>query len=272
MIIDREIVSIDVEATGTDPTADAIVQIAAVTIFPVEAGACLGQGSYMAKIKPWKEIPQEAIDIHGITNESVVTCPTFADEAPTFLERIRNAKVIVGYNLFRFDLLIIAAELERAGITEPFPNPDALVLDACTIFHKKEPRNLEAAIKKFCHREHSDAHDAESDARGTLDVLFGQVDHYPDLKMLDWDALAKFARPDDMVDFAGKLRLNSNGEVCYNIGQNGTRGTPVKQDLSMAEWMLSKNFPADTCRHLRRLMAEAHDEYVDGKNSAPFEE
>ena len=40
-----------------------------------------------------------------------------------------------------------------------------------TIFHKKEPRDLTAAVRFFLDREHAGAHGAEADVIASIDVL-----------------------------------------------------------------------------------------------------
>ena len=55
------------------------------------------------------------------------------------------------------------------------------------------PRNLSAAVRHYCGRELEGAHGAEADTQATVDVLFAQLQRYPDLPR-DVPGLAKFCQ------------------------------------------------------------------------------
>jgi hypothetical protein len=55
------------------------------------------------------------------------------------------------------------------------------VLDAQQIYHRREPRDLSAAVLSYCGREHADARGALADAEATAAVLDAQVARYADL-------------------------------------------------------------------------------------------
>ena len=50
---------------------------------------------YHVYINPQREIEQEAIDVHGITNEQVADKPIFRDIAEEFLDFIRGAQLVI---------------------------------------------------------------------------------------------------------------------------------------------------------------------------------
>ena len=243
------IASIDTETTGVNTETDRIITLA----IHRDDGY-----RFEWKCNPGIPIPPGATKIHGITDADVAGCPEFGYIAKDFLTDLQICHAIIGFNIYGFDLLIIMAELARAGITTPFPRPDVLIIDAGTIFKKKEPRTLEAAVQKYCGRQHEGAHGATADAVATADVLAGQLRAYPDLAEMSAEDLAKFSQHDGMVDYAGKLGLDDAGEVIYRIGKS--RGTRVKDDLGMARWILDKDFPEQTKAILRTLMTEADDD------------
>ena len=72
--LDRPLVVFDIESTGTTPRKDRIIELAAVKLMP--------DGTEISKcwlMNPGVKIPPETTKIHGITDEIVKDCPTFAD-------------------------------------------------------------------------------------------------------------------------------------------------------------------------------------------------
>jgi DNA polymerase-3 subunit epsilon len=149
---------------------------------------------------------------------------------------------LAGFGIARFDVPLLTHEFERAGLTYRI---DSLrIVDALTIFHRKERRDLTAAVRFYCGRELADAHSAEADARAALDVLRGQVEKYADLPK-DVDGLHAFCNPvdEDTVDPEGKLRWR-DGEVIIAFGQkNGmTLRQMAASEPGYLKWMLNKDF------------------------------
>ncbi|PHN99573.1 DNA polymerase III subunit epsilon, partial [Rhodobacteraceae bacterium 4F10] len=106
----KPIVFFDLETTGVNIAKDRVVEISILKVFP--------NGNKESKtwlVNPEIEIPKEASDIHGITNEKVVTEPTFKELAPQINELIGDAD-LAGFNSNRFDIPLLAEELLRAGI------------------------------------------------------------------------------------------------------------------------------------------------------------
>jgi len=237
----RPAVSIDIESTGPEPETDRIIEFGAVLIAPDGSRA-----SWCQRFNPGIPIPAGATKVHGITDADVADCPRFEEWAP----RIRAAldgKDLIGFNLWKFDLIIIDQELRRCGFSL---NLDGVrVLDACNIFHKKEPRDLSAAVQKFCGRDHEGAHSAAADAEATVDVLAGQLAAYPDLAAMSLDELAAYSRRDEekkLADLAGKLYYDQEGVLHYNIRCKGKRDVAVTDDTGFGYWMLRSDFPGST--------------------------
>ena len=239
--LDRPLAVFDIEATGANPRSDRILELAIVTVFP----------SGRREVRSWmfnpgRPIPIESTAIHGITDEMVADCPTFAECALQVSQALEGCD-FGGYNHTRFDIPILEEEFARAGI--PFHVDDHRIFDAQRIFHKREPRDLTAAVKFYCDGEDLvDAHGAEADARATLRVLEGQFRKYPDLPR-DPDELDRLLNERDPfnVDRAGRLRW-LDGEVTINFGKK--QGTKVRDllasDPSFLKWITKADFPLDT--------------------------
>ena len=68
---------------------------------------------YHVYINPDREVDKGAIEVHGITNESLADKPRFADIVDEFLDFVRGAELII-HNA-PFDVGFLDAELARLG-------------------------------------------------------------------------------------------------------------------------------------------------------------
>ena len=105
--LSRPIVFFDLETTGLSIVKDRIVEISILKIFP--------NGNRESKtwlINPTIPIPQETIDIHGITNEKVASEPTFKEVHKEILEIINQCD-LAGFNSNKFDIPLLAEEFLR---------------------------------------------------------------------------------------------------------------------------------------------------------------
>lgn len=241
------LVFFDLETTGTDTAKDRIVEISILKIHPN------GKEETKTKlINPGMPIPPGSTEVHGITDEDVKDAPTFKQIAKSLAEFMEGAD-IAGFNSSRFDVPLLAEEFLRAGVDYDFSKRK--MIDVQIIFHKKEQRTLEAALKFYCGKELTDAHSAEADTRATYEVLKGQLDMYPDLEN-DVDFLAKeFASYNNNVDLAGRIILNDDGVEVFNFGKH--KGKPVADILrtepSFFSWIMDADFPLNTKQVLTRI-------------------
>jgi len=103
----RQIV-LDTETTGLDPNdGHRVIEIGCIEI----VNRRLTDRTFHVYINPEREIDQEAIAVHGITNEFLSDKPNFSGIADEFIEFIRDAELIA-HNA-PFDVSFIEAELER---------------------------------------------------------------------------------------------------------------------------------------------------------------
>ena len=159
----KPIVFFDLETTGIQIATDRIVEISILKVLP--------NGNKESKtwlVNPEIEIPKEASDIHGITNEKVVTEPTFNELAAQVSKMIDGCD-LAGFNSNRFDIPLLAEEMLRAGIN--FDMEDRKAIDVQVIFHKQEQRTLGAGYKFYCGKDLENAHSAEADTNATFEIL-----------------------------------------------------------------------------------------------------
>lgn len=238
--LDRPLCFLDIESTGITPRSDRIIELAIIAIAP--------DGSETTKqwlLNPGIPIPLETVAIHGISDEIVRNCPTFAAAAHEIRAFIGDAD-LAGFNLARFDVPMLCEEFARAGVR--FEADSRRILDAQRIFHTREPRTLAAALTFYCDKEHTDAHGAEADTRATIDVVVGQFKRYTDLPT-NMEELDQLLNPRDPfnADRAGRFRW-VKGHLTINFGKKkGTLVTDLMQsDPNFLKWIARSDFPMDT--------------------------
>lgn len=247
--LDRPLVFFDLEATGTSPRADRIVELCMVRIRPDRSEATLRY-----RLNPEMPIPEEAAAIHGIYDDDVRDCPVFRQVAQEVLDFIEGCD-LGGFNILRYDIPMLAEEFLRAELD--FIVDSRRIVDMQRIFHRREPRDLSAALRFYCGDDHVDAHGAEADVRATIRVFEGQLKRYPDLptSIVELDEYCNPQNP-SWADRTGRLRW-SGERILINFGKNKGRSLKemVETDPGFINWLLKSDFPPDT----RELVANARD-------------
>ncbi|WP_443865890.1 exonuclease domain-containing protein [Leyella stercorea] len=270
----RPLIVFDLETTGLDFIRDRIIQISYIKVSP--DGTEERENLF---VNPEKPIPHEVVELTGITNDDVKDAPTFKVLAPQLSEKFKGCD-FAGYNSNHFDIPMLAEEFLRAGIDFDFSK--VRLIDAQTIFHKMERRNLAAAYKFYCGRKMEEdftAHRADEDTEATYRVLMGELDKYapgmqeePDRVLEnDMDCLAEFSKQNDNVDFAGRIVwkplvgadgkpvLDADGKEqkveVFNFGKY--KGRPVadvlRTDIGYYSWMMGGDFTFNTKQVLTRI-------------------
>ncbi|WP_308261384.1 exonuclease domain-containing protein [Prevotella sp.] len=272
--ITRPIIVFDLETTGLDLVRDRIIQISYIKVLP---GSKEQRENLL--INPCKPIPQEVTELTGISNDDVKDAPSFKDVAQQLSEKMKDCD-FAGYNSNHFDIPMLAEEFLRAGIDFDFSK--CRLIDAQTIFHKMERRNLAAAYKFYCGRKMEEdftAHRADEDTEATYRVLMGELDKYapgvqeePDRVLEnDMDFLAEFSKQNDNVDFAGRIvwrpllgadgkpLLDKDGKErrfeAFNFGKYKGRAVDevLRVDPGYYSWMMSGDFTFNTKQVLTRI-------------------
>jgi DNA polymerase-3 subunit epsilon len=248
LLLKRPLVFFDLETTGIDPARDKIVEIALVRVDPDG-----GRVAMTRRINPERPIPAEATAVHGITDADVSDAPTFRQVAREILDVIRDAD-LAGFNIRRFDVPILDREFRDCALDLALAS--RRIVDAMTIFHKKEPRDLSAAVRFFLDREHEGAHGAEADVEASIDVLEAQLRRYPDLPR-DVAALEAWCHPTPpgSVDRGGKFVLRE-GEIVFAFGKQKGRALSevARIQRDYLEWILKQDFPEDARTLVERAL------------------
>ena len=265
----KPLVIFDLETTGLDLVKDRVIQLSYIKVYPDGREE---RGNEI--INPERPIDKFITQLTGISDEDVKDKPTFK-QLGSKLNEVFSGSDIGGFNSNHFDVPLLAEEFLRAGIDFDFSK--CRLIDAQTIFHKMERRNLAAAYKFYCGRkmeEDFEAHRADQDTEATYRVLMGELDKYapgvnedPE-KVLenDMDKLAEFSKQNDNVDFAGRIvwaEVNGKRTEVFNFGKH--KGKPVSDvlrfDPGYYSWILSGEFTYNTKQVLTRIRlreAQAH--------------
>jgi len=237
---------LDIEATGTNVSTDRIVEIAIVKTMP--------DGNRTVKrkiINPQITIPQVCIDIHGITNEMVKEAPVFKQVAAEIRQFLDGCDLAC-YNAYRLDIPLLMEEFLRAGVE--FDMKGRKLVDVQKIFHQMEQRTLSAAYKFYCNKTLEQAHSAEVDATATAEILYAQLERYPQLGN-NLDSILKVVGEDSIIDFARRFIYDDKGVEVFNFGKH--KGRPVsdvlKAEPQYYDWMMKGEFPMNTKQKLTEM-------------------
>lgn len=244
--LERPIIFFDLETTGIQIASDKIVEISILKVFP--------NGTKESKtwlVNPEIEIPKEASDIHGITNEKVVMEPKFKELAPEISALIEGCD-LAGFNSNRFDIPLLAEEMLKAGVD--FNMDDRKAIDVQVIFHKKEQRTLGAGYQFYCDKNLDNAHSAEADTMATFEILEAQLAKYEDIES-DIDFLSEYSTHGKRADFAGFIQFDEDDEEIFSFGKyKGMKvGDVLRDNPGYYSWIQNADFPMYTKKVLTQI-------------------
>ncbi|MGZ8545058.1 MAG: exonuclease domain-containing protein [Flavisolibacter sp.] len=237
---------LDIEATGSNVSVDRIVEIAIIKTLP--------DGNRTVKrkiINPQMPIPAAISEIHGITDEMVKDAPVFRQVAQEIKQSLDGCDLAC-YNAYRLDIPMLIEEFLRAEVE--FDMKNRKVVDVQKIFHQMEQRTLSAAYKFYCQKNLEGAHGAEVDAAATAEILYAQLEHYPQLGN-NIDSILKVVGDDSIIDFARRFVYDDKGVEVFNFGKH--KGRPVsdvlKAEPQYYDWMMKGEFPMNTKQKLTEI-------------------
>ncbi len=254
-------ISIDLEATGTDPATARIIEIALCRqSSPIDPK----RDRWSRLVNPGIPIPPEVTELTGITNEMVKDLPTFETIAAD-VGRTISGRPLIGFGIAQFDWPLLDMELSRYGVT-PAWGP---VIDVGAMFKILQPRDLKSAVKAYLGRDMTEGHRALGDSLDTLAVLEQMLDqHAADINAKMPEELAEYSNYGNCrADPAGKL-FWKDGELHYAFGK--VRGQPVLSDLGFASWMNRNDFPVSTLRILNEFIEVKTKAATQADSNIPY--
>jgi len=228
LVLERPLIALDLETTGTNPQRDRIVQIGIVKLHLDGR-----EKEWETLVNPGKHILNT--ENHGITDEMVEN-ELFFEQIGKMMHPAFIGCDICGFNV-GFDLNFLKAEYQRIGINWEHGK----VLDSFQIYKKKERRNLTAAVKFYLNEELEGAHNALVDAKASLRVLLAQIEKY--------DLPKSVPELFDLLNEAPKGYLDKDKKIIIiderptiNFGKkfNGVALENVQKDY--LEWMMRNDF------------------------------
>ncbi len=137
-------IALDIETTGLDPKlGHKIVEIGCIEL---ENNYPTGK-SFQQYINPERNMPEEALKIHGLTNDFLSNKPVFYEIADEFLEFIDNGELVIHNAKFDLGFLNYELEIIKKRNLENFK-----VLDTLTLAKKTFPgaaNNLDALCRRY---------------------------------------------------------------------------------------------------------------------------
>lgn len=143
-------------------------------------------------------------------------------------------------------------EFERAGWE--FSLSGRKVVDVLTLFHAREPRDLAAAVRFYCHREHEQAHRADHDVQATVAVLDAMLGKYKDLPR----SVAELHQQFIEVDVGGWFRRDDARALVFARGKYRDRALDEVARLNSRylEWLMGQPILPDARRLVEHALQE----------------
>ncbi|MFH0840727.1 MAG: 3'-5' exonuclease [bacterium] len=229
--LDKPLVIFDLETTGLAISVDKILRLAYCKIMP---NGRYTEGDIL--FNPEMEIPAEASEIHGITNNEVVGHPTFKMKSKE-LWGIFSDCYYSGFNVGNFDLPVLRREFLRVGMDLDYP--EEMVIDIKDIYHYMEPRTLSGTYHYYCKKDYDNTLNTQQNVNASAEILFEQARKY------GAESIKKVHEyREDIRNAKEKKFYWRDGEPYFAFSR--FRHKPiseiVEQDRGFLEWIISANF------------------------------
>ena len=243
LTLDRPMLGLDLETTGTNAQKDRIVEIGLEIMKPGEPTK-----EYRTLINPGVPIPPGATKVHKITDDMVQKAPRFEQLAQNLLKGFFLAD-FAGYNV-RFDLEMMLAEFKRCGISWNYEN--ARVIDGFRLWQIVQPRSLADAVEHWLQHENmvkcasgeplparsQEAPIALWDGKMSTRIIAAQLESSDKLPR-DVQKLHELCSP-GWLDAQGKIQWRE-GAYRFSFGEH--RGKPLQEvPRSYFSWIVKKDF------------------------------
>jgi len=247
MKLEKSIIYFDIESTGVETETARIVELACIKYNPDGT-----QEEKTIKVNPTIPIPIEASEVHGITDEVVKDLPTFKQYAQAIRNWFKDCD-LAGFNSNNYDVPLLSAEFERAGLEGIDWNPN--LFDVLTLYRNLFPNTLSDVYKRLTGKELEGAHGAVADILATKEIADILL---PKLKELSETPIDNIKHIDEWMqgdkrrfDLAGKMYVDTDGVVKWNFSKNKDKA--VLSDMGFVNWFNQQNFPKESKNKIKEL-------------------
>ena len=247
MKLEKSIIYFDIESTGVETESARIVELACIKYNP---DGTLEEKTI--KVNPTIPIPLEASEVHGITDDMVKDLPTFKQYAQAIRDWFKDCD-LAGFNSNNYDVPLLSAEFERAGLEGIDWNPT--LFDVLTLYRKLFPNTLSDVYKRLTGKELEGAHGALADITATKeigDIIFPMLVEQSETLIETPKDVDEYLQGDKKrFDLAGKMYIDVDGVVKWNFSKNKDKA--VLADAGFLNWFNQQGFPQESKNKIKEL-------------------
>ncbi|WEK55734.1 MAG: ATP-dependent DNA helicase DinG [Candidatus Cohnella colombiensis] len=247
---------LDFETTGMSSDKDEIIQVGLAVID--DAGSVCA--SYTSFVKPLRTIPVEITRLTGITNQDVSEAPAL-DEMLSQLVPLLDDAILVGHNV-NFDASFLQAALDQSGYL-PYAGRMLDTVELSQIVFPSMSSYALGSLTQALGITHSQAHQADSDALATAELLMHIITKLRTMPMFTLQRLNSQFDPDRSDTgwlFAQVLSWRDTQPILSEDEYHHFRQFALKVN-DWGEDSTSKN--NDAAQTLQVLSEMSFDEYVE---------
>ncbi len=233
----REIV-FDTETTGLSPeNGDKLLEIGAVELINhIPTGK-----TYHQYINPERNVPEEVVAVHGLTEDFLKNYPVFADIAQDFVDFVGDDGLLVAHNA-SFDIKFINYELRKIGKKEYSWDK---VVDTLEIARQKFPgskNNLDALCKRFnIDNSHRTKHGALLDAELLADVYLELLGGAEPSMLQNSDIMNSAKTMENIKSFTPERKMRELRVFNITPEEETEHNEFLKNKLKNALWLSDEN-------------------------------
>lgn len=172
-----EFLAVDLETTGTDPRADAIVSIGWV---PIVGGVIRMDGADHRLVRADRPVSQESAAVHGILDEHLKDAPPLEDVLPDFLDALSGRIPVAHHAMFEAGFIGTACK-RFYGCALEVPFVDTLQVERRLYARRNQEAKSGDLRLQACRDRYGlpryRGHDALIDAIACAELLLAQVAH-----------------------------------------------------------------------------------------------
>lgn len=245
--LDKPLVIFDLTTTGSSISADKIIHLAYIKIWP--DGRTKKDEIFL---NPEFEMNPEPVAIHGIRNERLKGESTFQNKAQEIWDIFQDC-YYGGFNIKNFDLPVLRRAFVRVGMDFEYSNKT--IIDSKTIFHYMTPRGLSMAYKYYLGKEYRGEFDAMKHAEISTDILIKQLEEYKEARNMDF--VNMIHETDENVEFGNTRKfywINGEAYFAFSKYKDQSLASIVKKDKEFLDWILRADFREDVKSIIRQAL------------------